>query len=85
MVASKATMGMDHDGGSQTIPSLRISCSYIHIIICHLHCCHVTVRLETIIMYKGNIVLHGDHPRPSLLVSNDDRSQQQRLRWYCHP
>jgi hypothetical protein len=66
-------MGMDHGGGSQTTPSLLTSFSYDHIIICHLHCRHVTVRIETIIMYNGNVVLLGNHQHQSLLVSNDDR------------
>jgi hypothetical protein len=42
------------------------SLAYDHIIICHLHCRHVTVRIETIIMYKGNVVLHRDHQHQSL-------------------
>jgi hypothetical protein len=66
MVASKKPMGMDHDCGSQTTPSLRTSFSYDHIIICHLHCRHVTVRIETFIMYKGNVVSLGDHQHQSL-------------------
>jgi hypothetical protein len=47
---NRRTMGMDHDPGSQTTPSLRTSFSYVHIIIYHLHCRHVIVRIETIIM-----------------------------------
>jgi hypothetical protein len=69
----KEPMRKDHDRGSQTTPFLRTSFSYDHIIICHLHCCHVTVRIETIIMYKGSIISLGGHHHPSLLVSNDDR------------
>jgi hypothetical protein len=71
-------MGMDHDGGSQTTPSLRTSFSYDHIIICHLHCRHVMVRIETIIMYKGNVVSLGNHQQQSLLVLNDDRHNNSR-------
>jgi hypothetical protein len=57
MVASKEPMEIDHVGGSQTTPSLRTSFSYDHIIIYLLHCRHVTVGIETIIMYKGKTTL----------------------------
>jgi hypothetical protein len=41
MVVSKESMGMDHDRGSQTNPSLWTSFSYDRIIICHHNnsCC----------------------------------------------
>jgi hypothetical protein len=44
--------------------------SYDHIIIYYLHCRHVTMWIETIIMYKGNVVSLGNHQHQSLLVSS---------------
>jgi hypothetical protein len=85
MVASKEPMGLDHDRGSQITPSLRTSFSYEHIIICHLHCRHVMVRIETIIMYKGNVVLLRDHQHRKSSRVERRSSQQQLLRCNCHP
>jgi hypothetical protein len=57
---------MAHPRSFKCNPSNNTTCPHMMFDICHQHCRRVTVRIETIIMYKGNVVLLGNHQHQSL-------------------